>query len=204
MVRLGYSPTPILVGWLPSSNPKSHGDDCLVHQVSSSPWAGANHPLNLLAVDSSADRSKGDGDTATWLPTNKAYRCTYVARQVAVKGKYGLWVTLAERDAMIRVFTTCPAMGLPEPGTTSTVAVLPVLPTRLHLLQHLRRQRPLRHHYHRVGHRRNVGLLLTRKLHRSDTPRRHRTNRLEMAATSDRTLAAISNQRVEPASLWAL
>jgi hypothetical protein len=125
MVRLGYSPTQILVGWLPSSNPKSHGDDCLVHQVSSSPWAGANDPLNLLAVDSSADRSKGDGDTATWLPTNKAYRCTYVARQVAVKGKYGLWVTLAERDAMIRVFTTCPAMGLPGPGAASTVAVLP-------------------------------------------------------------------------------
>ena len=77
------------------------------------------------------------------------------------------------------------------------------LPTRLHLLQHLRRQRPLHHHYHRVGHRRNVGLLLTRKLHRSDTPGRHRTNCLEMAATSDRTLAAIGNQRAQPASLSA-
>jgi len=125
MVRLGYSPTQILVGWLPSSNPKSHGDDCLVHQVSSSPWAGANDPLNLLAVDSSADRSKGDGDTATWLPTNKAYRCTYVARQVAVKGKYAIWVTSAERDAMIRVLTTCPSMPLPGPGSASTVAAVP-------------------------------------------------------------------------------
>jgi Protein of unknown function (DUF1524) len=45
----------------------------------------ANDPLNLLAVDSAANRSKGDGDAATWLPPNKAYRCTYVARQVAVK-----------------------------------------------------------------------------------------------------------------------
>jgi len=28
----------------------------------------ANDPLNLLAVDSSTNRSKGDGDAATWLP----------------------------------------------------------------------------------------------------------------------------------------
>ena len=60
----------------------------------------ANDPLNLLAVDSSTNRSKGDGDAATWLPPNKAFRCTYVARQVAVKGKYAIWVTSAERDAM--------------------------------------------------------------------------------------------------------
>jgi len=29
------------------------------------------------------------------VPLNKAYRCTYVARQVAVEGKYGVWVTAA-------------------------------------------------------------------------------------------------------------
>jgi Excalibur calcium-binding domain/Protein of unknown function (DUF1524) len=85
----------------------------------------ANDPLNLLAVDSSANRSKGDGDTATWLPPYKAFRCTYVARQVAVKGKYGLWVTSAERDAMTRVLTSCPSMPLPGPGSASTVAALP-------------------------------------------------------------------------------
>ena len=85
----------------------------------------ANDPLNLLAVDSSTNRSKGDGDAATWLPPNKAFRCTYVARQVAVKGKYGLWVTSAERDAMTRVLTTCPSMLLPGPGAASTVAALP-------------------------------------------------------------------------------
>jgi hypothetical protein len=85
----------------------------------------ANDPLNLLAVDSSTNRSKGDGDTATWLPPYKAYRCTYVARQVAVKGKYGLWVTSAERDAMTRVLATCPSMGLPGPGAAPVVAALP-------------------------------------------------------------------------------
>ena len=85
----------------------------------------ANDPLNLLAVQASANRSKGDGDTATWLPANKSFRCTYVARQVAVKGKYGVWVTAAERDAMTRVLATCPTMPLPGPGSASTVAALP-------------------------------------------------------------------------------
>jgi Excalibur calcium-binding domain/Protein of unknown function (DUF1524) len=85
----------------------------------------ANDPLNLLAVDASANRSKGDGDTATWLPVNKSFRCTYVARQVAVKGKYGVWVTSAEKDAMTRVLQTCPTMPLPGPGSASTVATPP-------------------------------------------------------------------------------
>ena len=70
--------------------------------------AFANDPLNLLAVDASANRQKGDGDTATWLPANKPFRCAYVARQVSVKLKYALSVTTAERDAMRRVLSRCP------------------------------------------------------------------------------------------------
>ncbi|KKZ69422.1 lipoprotein [Streptomyces showdoensis] len=73
----------------------------------------ANDPLNLLAVDSAANRRKSDGDAATWLPPNKAYRCAYVARQAAVKKKYGVWVTAGERDAMKRVLATCPEQRLP-------------------------------------------------------------------------------------------
>lgn len=70
--------------------------------------AFANDPLNLLAVDASANRQKGDGDAATWLPRNKDYRCSYIARQVTVKAKYGLWVTAPEKEAMQRVLSTCP------------------------------------------------------------------------------------------------
>ncbi|MFD8974532.1 HNH endonuclease family protein [Streptomyces sp. NPDC059593] len=73
----------------------------------------ANDPLNLLAVDASTNRRKSDGDAATWLPPNKAYRCAYVARQVAVKKKYGVWVTGGERDAMKRVLGGCPQQKLP-------------------------------------------------------------------------------------------
>jgi Protein of unknown function (DUF1524) len=76
--------------------------------------AFANDPLNLLAVDYSANRQKGDGDAATWLPPNKAFRCSFVARQVAVKAAYGLWVTAAEKSAIARVLGTCPSYPLPR------------------------------------------------------------------------------------------
>src|SRR5690606_8970484 len=65
--------------------------------------AFANDPLNLLAVDGPANQQKGDGDAATWLPANKPFRCQYVARQIAVKHKYRLWVTEAEKSAMKEV-----------------------------------------------------------------------------------------------------
>ncbi|MBO1031688.1 HNH endonuclease [Tessaracoccus sp. SD287] len=76
--------------------------------------AFANDPLNLLAVDGSSNASKGDGDAATWLPRNKGYRCAYVARQVAVKVKYSLWVTEAEQAAGERVLVACPSEPLPS------------------------------------------------------------------------------------------
>ena len=76
--------------------------------------AFANDPMNLLAVAAAANRAKGDGDAATWLPPNKRYRCTYVARQVGVKAKYRLWVTSAERDAITRILSTCPDQPVPQ------------------------------------------------------------------------------------------
>lgn len=68
----------------------------------------ATDPLNLLAVDGDANEQKSDGDAATWLPKNKKFRCQYVARQVSVKYKYGLWVTQAEKEAIARILTNCP------------------------------------------------------------------------------------------------
>jgi Protein of unknown function (DUF1524) len=68
----------------------------------------ANDPLELLAVSGPINEQKGDADAASWLPPNKAFRCSYVARQVAVKIAYHLWVTPAEHDAIARVLATCP------------------------------------------------------------------------------------------------
>ncbi len=73
----------------------------------------ATDVLNLLAVDASANQQKSDGDAATWLPANKSFRCQYVARQVAVKYKYNLWVTQAEHDAIVRVLQVCPRERAP-------------------------------------------------------------------------------------------
>lgn len=92
--------------------------------------AFANDPLNLLAVDAGANRQKGDGDAATWLPSNKAFRCAFVARQVAVKRKYHAWVTSAERDAIGRVLASCPGQKLPKPGARIRVDTTSTQPPR--------------------------------------------------------------------------
>jgi len=77
-------------------------------------YAFYNDPLNLLAVDGPANMQKSDSDAASWLPANKGYRCSYVSRQIAVKHKYKLWVTRAERDAMSRVLKSCPNQLIPK------------------------------------------------------------------------------------------
>lgn len=73
-----------------------------------------NDPLNLLAVDGPTNGAKSDSDAASWLPPNKSYRCAYVARQIAVKAKYGVWVTGAEKTAMANVLSKCPNYKLPK------------------------------------------------------------------------------------------
>jgi hypothetical protein len=82
----------------------------------------ANDPLNLQATTHTANSAKGDADAATWLPSARAYRCTYVARQIAVKATYGLWVTPAERDAMARVLDRCPDTPLPLRAASTSLA----------------------------------------------------------------------------------
>ncbi|MFM8921486.1 MAG: HNH endonuclease family protein [Candidatus Nanopelagicaceae bacterium] len=73
----------------------------------------ANDPLNLLAVQGRLNSQKGDGDAATWLPPLKSFRCKYVARQISVKAKYGLWLTAPEKRAMERILAKCPNEPLP-------------------------------------------------------------------------------------------
>jgi hypothetical protein len=70
----------------------------------------ANDPLNLLAVKGSLNSQKRDGDAATWLPPNKPFRCDYVSRQVEVKVKYNLWLTRAEKDAILRILSNPPCL----------------------------------------------------------------------------------------------
>jgi hypothetical protein len=81
---------------------------------SSSRYSFYNDPLNLLAVDGPSNQQKSDSDAASWLPPNRGFWCPYVARQNAVKYKYSLWVTSAERASMVRVLKTCPNQLIPK------------------------------------------------------------------------------------------
>ncbi|MEO6703874.1 MAG: HNH endonuclease family protein [Jatrophihabitantaceae bacterium] len=73
----------------------------------------ANDPLNLWAVDGPTNESKGDKDAADWVPPKTSSDCMYVARQVAIKKAYALWVTQAEHDAIASVLASCPSFALP-------------------------------------------------------------------------------------------
>ena len=75
--------------------------------------AFANDPMNLLAVKGRLNSQKGDGDAATWLPPRKDIRCAYVAHQIVVKAKYKLWVTSAEKAAMLALLAKCPGFKAP-------------------------------------------------------------------------------------------
>lgn len=76
----------------------------------------ANDPLELLATDGPTNEAKGDSDAASWLPPDKSYRCTFVARQISIKARYALWVTAAEQAAMARVLHACPDQALVSRG----------------------------------------------------------------------------------------
>ncbi|MBS9535452.1 HNH endonuclease [Mycobacterium sp. M1] len=67
----------------------------------------ANDPRNLLAVGAQPNFDKAFRDAAGWLPPNRAFECDFVARQVAVKTDYGLWVSANEKTAMRRVLRNC-------------------------------------------------------------------------------------------------
>lgn len=67
----------------------------------------ANDPRNLFAVGAKANFDKAFRDAAAWLPSNSAFRCEFVARQVEVKTDYRLWVSGREKDAMRRVLRGC-------------------------------------------------------------------------------------------------
>ncbi|MFZ4373172.1 MAG: GmrSD restriction endonuclease domain-containing protein [Mycobacterium sp.] len=67
----------------------------------------ANDPRNLLAVSPQANFDKAFRDAASWLPSNEAFRCDFVARQIEVKTAYGLWLAAKEKKAIEAVLARC-------------------------------------------------------------------------------------------------
>lgn len=60
----------------------------------------ANDPLNLVVTIGSLNAQKSDSNAASWLPPFKPGRCDFIARQVAVKIKWELFVTSSEKEVM--------------------------------------------------------------------------------------------------------
>lgn len=71
-----------------------------------------NDPLNLIAIDGPTNMEKGDKDANDWMP-RQAYRCRYVARQIAIKLRHNLWLDPSEHRAMEQKLETCPLQVLP-------------------------------------------------------------------------------------------
>jgi hypothetical protein len=61
----------------------------------------------LLAVDSSDNRIKGDQDPSTWKPPEHSFWCTYAKDWITVKTYWKLTVTTAEKAALQDMLQTC-------------------------------------------------------------------------------------------------
>ena len=55
-------------------------------------------PEVLIAVDKSANRSKGDKDPSDWLPPSKIYKCDYIITWQKIKKQWKLEMDKKEKD----------------------------------------------------------------------------------------------------------
>lgn len=84
----------------------------------------ANDPDVLLASDGPSNMAKGagldfngsgeyssqgTGAPDVWMPSNKAYRCDYMAKRVAIKAKYRLSMTSREKQQTVKYLGACAA-----------------------------------------------------------------------------------------------
>ena len=76
----------------------------------------ANDPLNLQVTIASLNQQKSDSNAASWLPPHKPGRCSFIARQVAVKAKWKLYVTESEKEVFLSILSKseCAAVTLPK------------------------------------------------------------------------------------------
>lgn len=65
-------------------------------------------PQHLIAVTSSANRSKGSRGPDEWKPTQRSYWCQYATDWVSIKATWELTVTADEVTALREMFGTCP------------------------------------------------------------------------------------------------
>lgn len=66
----------------------------------------ANDLDNIIAVDGTANESKGDAGPSRWLPPTD-YRCTYVATYTLILQRWQLSVSAADRTALTNALSVC-------------------------------------------------------------------------------------------------
>ena len=69
-------------------------------------------PQHLIAVSSSANRSKGSRGPEVWKPVNDAYWCQYAYSWIEIKARWNLSVSEIELQALQEMLNSC--KGLPE------------------------------------------------------------------------------------------
>ena len=89
-------------------------------------------PDSLIAVNLSANRSKGAKGPDEWKPSNTDYWCEYAYDWIRIKDYWNLTATQAEWDALVSMIDSCPdgfkyadaqeepVLELPTPTTTTT------------------------------------------------------------------------------------
>jgi hypothetical protein len=111
------------------------------HQSGGYSWSSAKKeefanyrldPDNLIAVNLSANRSKGAKGPEEWKPSNTEYWCEYAYDWIRIKDYWNLTATQAEWNALVSMIETCPAgfayadaeeepvVEFPTPTTTTT------------------------------------------------------------------------------------
>lgn len=80
---------------------------------------------SLVAVSKHANRSKGDKDPASWLPSKASFRCTYVKQYVSVKARWKLSVDATEKSAINTVLATCSSLGVKKASAPVISRLIP-------------------------------------------------------------------------------
>ena len=74
-----------------------------------------NYRFSLNAVSAHSNRSKGDREPGSWMPTDKSYRCTYIRSWIAVKWRWRLAVDPSEKASLVRKLQACGSYSVVRP-----------------------------------------------------------------------------------------
>jgi hypothetical protein len=77
---------------------------------------------SLNAISAHSNRSKGDREPGSWMPTKASYRCIYVKSWIAVKWRWHLAVDASEKASLVRNLKACGSYTVARPTRARVVA----------------------------------------------------------------------------------